>query len=331
MARHDMEDRFHRFAMQMPGAESIDALVPGTTQGRRADYLWRDRSVVVELKVLTGDPSPKIDRAFDKLAQRDDFPLFIGPSPVDKVFRHLTDGDEQMRRLHQQVMRSTESAFRNARHQVINTKNIFGLDDTLGILAVLNPHIGTLSPVDVGKELSRLLERMQSDCWAIDVVWLLSEAHVVAGAHPCIVIEGSKVGRFEWSERFLAGLNEAWARFNRSATVATDIQDLTDLPVEAQAKAKGGPMPRSEVWRKRYQSNPYLSSMGDAAVKKFGEETFALLLPHFLKAGARTPMKDLEPLMIRWSDFLEEARRRGLDMRGFGSAMTLPPEITRPY
>ena len=320
MARHDMEGRFHRFAMQMPSAESIDALVSGTTQGRRADYLWRDRSVVVELKVLSGDPSPKIDRAFEKLSQRDDFPLFIGPSPVDKVFRHLADGDEQMRRLHQQVLRSTESAFRNARHQVINTKNIFGLDDALGLLVVLNPDIETLSPVDVGKELSRLLERMQSDCWAIDVVWLLSEAHVMVGGHPCIVIEGSKVDRFGWSDKFLAGLNEAWARFNRSTVLTTNIQDLVDLPVEAPIKV--GPTSRSEMWRKRYQSNPYLSSTDDVAVKKFGEETFALLLPHFLKDGARRPMKDLEPLMIRWSDFLEEARRRGLDMREFGSGLT---------
>lgn len=318
MSKHEMEERFHRFAMQMRGAESIDELVPDTAQGQRGDYLWRGRSVIVELKVLTGDPTLKIDRAFETLSQRDDFPLFVGPSPVDKIFRHLPDGKDQMRRLRQQVLRSTESAFRDAKRQVTNTKQIFGLDDALGILVVLNPSIEALSPVDVGKELSRLLERRQTDEWAIDVVWLLSEAHRFGDAHPCILIEGSRIDRFDWSEPFLGGLNEAWARFNRSRFLTTDAHLLADLPVEGASAMQDGPLPRSEVWRKCYQSRPYLTSLDDEAVKRFGEEAFAALMPYFLKSGPRKPFDELEPLTVRWSDFLEEARRRGLDMKGFG-------------
>lgn len=65
MALHEMEERFHRFAMcqrrlktdprvsitpaltaiTLPSAESIDELSLNTVQGKRADYLWRRRSV----------------------------------------------------------------------------------------------------------------------------------------------------------------------------------------------------------------------------------------------------------------------------------------------
>lgn len=318
MAKHDMEERFHRFALTLPAAESIDALVPSGASGQRADYLWRGRSMVVELKVLTGDPRAKVERAIDALSEREDAPLFIGPSPVDNVFRHLSDGAEQLRKLRQQVMRSTEAAFRDARRQIASTRKLFELPDALGMLVVLNPDIETLSPIDVGQELSRLMEKRQSEGWAVDVVWLLSEAHLAGGAQPCILITGSRIDRFEWASSYLDELNAAWASFNNSPITTIDVERLVDVSLQNASEARPRRLTRSEIWRKRYQANPYFSSLDDAALRQVGTEAFASLMPYFLKGGSRKTMKELEPLMIRWSDFLEEARQRGLNMRGFG-------------
>lgn len=324
MAKNDMEERFSRFALTLSTAESIDALVPSATSGQRADYLWRGRSVVVEQKVLTGDPQAKVERAFDALSEREDAPLFVGPSPVDKIFRHLPDGAERLRKLRQQVMRSTEAAFRDARRQIANTKKLFELPDALGMLVVLNPNIETLSPIDVGQELSRLMEKRQSEGWAVDVVWLLSEAHLVGEAQPCILITGSRIGRFEWASFYLDGLNAAWARFNNSPITTIDVEQLIDVSVRNASEARSEPLTRSEMWRKRYQANPYFRSFDDATLKQAGTEIFASLMPYFLKGGPRWTMAELEPLMIRWSDFLEEARQRGLNMRGFGLPAGMP-------
>lgn len=324
MAKLDMEERFDRFALTLPTAESIDTLVPSATPGQRADYLWRGRSVVVELKVLTGDPQVKVDRAFEALSRREDAPLFVGPSPVDKVFRHLPGGTEMLRKLRQQVMRSTEAAFCNARRQIASTKKLFDLPDALGMLVVLNPDIETLSPIDVGQELSRLMEKRQTEGWAVDVVWLLSEAHLVGGAQPCILITGSRIERFEWAPSYLDGLNAAWAEFNNSPIATTDLELLVDLPMLNASEARPGPLTRSELWRKRYQAQPYLRSLDDTALKQAGAEAFASLTPYFLRGGPRKPMRELEPLMIRLSDFLEEARQRGLNLRGSGLPEDVP-------
>ena len=317
MKPHPMEARFHQFAMQVAGAECIDEVVAvGSDPGRRADYLWRDRSVIVELKTLTADPQPKINQEIDRLSKRSNFPLIVGEAPLANVLRHIPDGDEVMRRLHQKVMRSIEGAFRGAKRQVANTKSIFGLHDAMGLLVVLNPDIETLSPADAGNELSRLLMQRQQDLMAVDAVWLLSEAHTTSGAHPCIFITGDRIGRFDWADEFLDGLNADWARFNKSRLLKS-AGPLEDLLIDDKRPQVGEPGARHETWRARYRANPYLHELKDADVLVFGQQQFAALLPYVVKGGPRVPMADLEPILVRWTHFLEEAGQRGLDIRGF--------------
>ncbi|MEA9776424.1 hypothetical protein [Xanthomonas campestris] len=315
---HEMEARFASFAMTIEGAESIDKILQSTHQGQRADYLWRDRSSIVELKVLRADPQIKVDSTFDELRKRDDFPLIFGEVEASKVLAHLPDGDEQMRRLHQKVMRSVEGAFRDAKRQIANTKRILKLEDALGILVLLNPDIESLDPVNVGKEISRLIQKRQNDMWAVDVVWLLSEAHLIGGGMPCIIIEGDKVGRFPWSEDFIANLNKAWANFNGSPMLSHDSTLLSDLRVMRQSDNHVGPMTREQLWRENYRANPYLAQLDDNAVREFGHQSAMSLVPYFTKDGPRRPLVELEPLIQRWAHFLEEASMRGLNMRGMG-------------
>ncbi|SOU04321.1 hypothetical protein LMG19146_03520 [Xanthomonas arboricola pv. fragariae] len=315
---HEMEARFASFAMTVEGAESIDKLLQTTHQGQRADYLWRGRSVVIELKALHADPQVKVDSTFDELRKRDDFPLIFGAVEAGKVLAHLPDGDEQMRRLYQKVMRSVEGAFRDAKRQIANTKKIFDLDDALGILVLLNPYIESLDPVNVGKEISRLIQTRQNDMWAVDVVWLLSEAHLIEGSLPCIIIEGDRVRRFPWSKEFNASLNKSWADFNGSPMFSHDAERLVDLRVTRQSDHHVGPRTRDQLWRENYRANPYLARLDDNAIRAFGDESARNLVPYFTKGGPRRSLVELEPLMQRWAHFLEEASRRGLDMRGMG-------------
>lgn len=326
MAQQDMEARFHRFARQLTGAESIDDVVPGTTaQGPRADYLWRNRTVITELKTLTEDPQGKLNREVDELSKRTDFPLFIGPAPVDKVLRHIPDGAHVMRKLRQKMLRSLEGAFRSAKHQIANTKPIFELEDALGLLVVLNPAIETLEPAGAVQELSQLLERRQGGVHAIDAVWLLSEAHRVSGAHPCIFITGSRIERFDWAEGYMDELNQAWAAFNDSPLLVSSRDVAPDLSVDPKGPRPGDFAPNHEHWRAHYRANRYMEKLDDDAVSKLGQAVFAELLPYFLKDGPRKSFADLEPLTIRWTHFLEEAALRGLNMRGFGKDVKLPP------
>lgn len=318
MAKHEMEERFERFAMTLPGAESIDALKLDTGGGQRADYLWRDRSVVVEVKRLKGDPQDKVDRTIDELSKREDFPVHLGSAPVDKVLGQLPDGAELLRKLLQAAMRSVEAAFRDAKGQIANTKKLLGLDDALGVMVLLNPDIESLDPVNVGQEISKRIQKRQEADWAVDVVWLLSEAHFANDAHPCIVIEGDRVERFPWADEFVSQLNYRWAAFNNSRMLTSDAELLTQLPFQRKSERHTGPLTNQQRWEANYRANPYLAHLDDHAVRAFGHEAVMALKPFFLIGGPRKPMRELEPLLERWTHLLVEASTRGLDIRGMG-------------
>ena len=244
MKTHEMEERFCRFAMSLPGAESIDHLGLDTTQGtRRADFLWRDRSVVVEIKTLRGDAQKKIDEIVDELRRRPDFPLVLGQAPLDRVLSQLHDGQEQLRRILRVAMRPVEQAFRSAKHQIEGTKRLLGLGDPLGVLVLLNPDIEALDPRNVGHESSVRVEKHQELNGTVDLVWLISEAHLVLGAQPCILIEGRKIDRHAWASAFADQLNERWIAFNNSQMLTTDVKVLTDLdfqPMSARERRRPG-------------------------------------------------------------------------------------------
>lgn len=328
MAKLDLEERFDRFARQLPGAESIDELVVGiSADGPRADYLWRNRTVIVELKTLTVDPQDKIDQMVTELSARPDFPLFVGRAPMDRVLRHIPDGDAVMRKLSQKVLRSIEGAFRSAKHQIANTRSIFHCPDALGLLVVLNQGVETFAPADLVRELSRLTELRQEEVRGIDAVWLLTEAHQMSGSHPCIFITGSTLDRFEWGNEYLDSLNRTWAAFNNSSLIVRDHQKKPDLSVDPKVPRPGEPAARHEHWRANYRANRYLEALDDAAVRAHGQALFAEFTPFILKGGPRRPVHEIEPVFILLTEFLEEAALRGLDMRGFGTGMGLPPGI----
>ncbi|MBJ6983990.1 hypothetical protein [Luteimonas sp. MC1750] len=319
---HEMEERFHRFALKVPGAESVDDMTLGA-EGRRADYLWRGRSVVVELKVLRGDPQLKVDRLFEEWGKRDDFPVVFGSVLATKVLQHLPDGNDLLLKLHQTVMRAVEDDFRAARRQIKNTKKLLGLDDPMGILVLMNPDIEGFDPLDLVPAISVLIEKRQESGWAIDAVWFLSEAHFMSGAQPCLFIESSKIDRFAWAEDFSTLLQKMWADFNNSPLITADESALKTLKVERASERQPRLLSLGEYRKAKYRANPYLSGLDDAALRKFGREAIEKHMEYFLVDGPHprgtTPPEHVSQTL---ADFKEEAANRGLDMRDTSAEQT---------
>ena len=65
----NLPDRFGAFIKTLPGFESIDELLRSQyTHGKkRADYLVRNRRIIIEQKVLVVDPAEKPQRFIDEL------------------------------------------------------------------------------------------------------------------------------------------------------------------------------------------------------------------------------------------------------------------------
>lgn len=317
MAKHELEERFERFALTLPGAESIDALSLDNSGGPRADYLWRERSVVVEVKILRGDPQEKIDGMFEQLSERDDYPIFYGHAPAQKVLANLPDGDTLLRKLHEKVSRAIEKNFRDAKYQIDNTKKLLGLEDALGVLVLLNPDVEAHDPINVGKFVSEMMINHTPPV-AIDVVWLISEAHFAGQGMPCILITSQRMRRLAWADSWLPGLNEQWAHFNKSALFTVEQNELVEMEFRRRSERHIGPRTNSQRWETNYRANPYLSGLDDEQLKAFGHKAMKDLLPYFTKDGPRARMGNIDPLAQRWTDFLVEAARRALDIRGMG-------------
>lgn len=324
-----LEDRFIQFFSSWPGAEKIDDIVPfgAFPNRRRADFLLANRSIIVELKTLKTDTSPKIDKELDRHRDRDDFPVIYGPVELQKILQHMPDREDINRRIYRNVTRSIEDAIRSAEIQVQDTKEILNLPNAIGLTVLLNEDIEILSPNIAGRKVSELLCRTRSDGSIgslISFVWCLFESHVAkceshSPAFPCILIEGPNAESFTGFDPLFSDLLDGWARYNNAHLVhstAERLNELSYLNARQQEPKAPSELTRQEHWEQSYSANPYLRGLRDDDVLIHGAKVFERLTPYFLKGGPCIPIHQLEPLFAAWSDFLQESRHRGLDLKG---------------
>lgn len=323
-----LEDRFSRFLTSLPTSEAIDSLdLPQDPERRRkADFLLAGREVIVELKTLTVDTSHKIEPAVEKHRDRDEFPLFYGTADLRKVLSHLPDGEDIYRRIYLSITRSVEDAVRSAEEQISHTRHAFGLPNSLGLLVILNESVQLLDPTVVGHRVASLMRRKRtgnSSSEKLDFVWLLFESHVLDGTadltvFPIMLISGERATEFPWFTAFHDDVFNRWASFNNAVVVAggsPDPSSLTLTATEELSKLIPEQLPRHEVWRRQYRSQPYLRHLSDAAVLEHGGKIVQRLMPHFLHGGPGYIAEVVNPLMEVFTHFQEEASHRALDWR----------------
>jgi hypothetical protein len=119
--------------------------------------------IVVELKTLKVDPSPKIEATLSQHRDRTDFPIFYGQVELSEILQHLPDGDQINQRIYRNISRSIEDAVRSAETQISDTEEIFNLSKAVGLLVLLNENIDVLNPHAVVYRVSELLTRQRTD------------------------------------------------------------------------------------------------------------------------------------------------------------------------
>ena len=324
-----LERRFLNFLATLPGAESLDDLLAGERYvgERRADYLLFERRVIVEVKSLEADTSSKVESEMERHRERDDFPVFYGEMELAKVLMHLPDGEEINSRIFYRTTRSVEDAARSAEDQIANTAKLLELKESAGVLALLNQSVDILTPEVAASRVARLMRRKNDDGSyksPIAFSWLLFESHTLtngpaAKTLPIIFLEGPLATNFPWFEELSNYLHVAWAQFNGHPAFQLESQDLSRLKMTS-ASTQSDPKPganitRQQLWERRYKERPYLRGLSDNDVLRKGREAADSLMPDFLVGGPKASRDQVELLMIAWSDFLCEARHRGLDLR----------------
>lgn len=324
-----LERRFLAFLSSVPGSESLDGLLAGAEFDgqRRADFLLLDRKIVLEVKSLEVDVSPKIESEMERHRHRDDFPIFYGEVELEKVLQHLSDGDEIKRRIYTLITRSVESATRSAKEQIENTANLLCLTDSVGVMVLLNEGVKILSPDVVAAKVGAILQRKSVGGGRripIAYAWLICDNHIAtsgraAGTSPMVFLEGPFASKFDWLWDYLTYLQVAWSEFNGRPIVNTGTANPSDLDVEyvsaTQNADSGEKISRQQLWERRYKSQPYLRELTDEEVLRRGKTIAELLAPHFTSELNDKKLGDIKQMLICWSDFLCEARYRGLDLR----------------
>lgn len=328
-----LERKFLGFLSQLPGSESLDVLLhgPAYTGERRADFLLFDRKIVVEVKSLETDTSYKAKSELDRHRDRLDFPVFYGGVEIDKLLSQLPDGQDIRDRIFERVTRPVEEAVRSAEKQITNTMRLFDLQDSAGIVVFLNEDIDIFSPplvVDCLSQKLLRLDRFGALRTSVACAWLIFESHSVtdgpsAKNFPMIALESALVDDLPWLPELIRYLQFAWAQYNGRPLVQGIDLNFNDLNIsssKSQEAVSDEPQTRQEFWQQDYKQHPYLRNLSDADVLRFGREVSDHLLSYFLKDGSRAPHESLEPLWVRWSDFLCEAEYRSLNLQKMRNA-----------
>jgi hypothetical protein len=324
-----LNQRFKAFISQLPSAEVIDNLEfsPEFDKSKRADFLVENREAIIEIKSLESDPEHKIHNELENHQERDEYPLFYGEMELNKVLKHLPDGDEIQKKLFYKISRSIEQSFREADKQIRATKEILSCPDSIGLLVLLNENISVLSPEVISFRVSQLLAKMDDDGSPhyknITSVWFILENFSLKTRKgdklfPSIVIDGPAAVNRPQLTRILNILQGKWAAFNGIPYITADIRKISDsdfIRLSELDKEHEPLKPRHEIWRKQYRNSPYLRSLSDDAVLNHGARLLRFIAPGFLKGGPKLPFDQMAQFMEGFTHFLEEVRFRGLDLK----------------
>jgi hypothetical protein len=230
-----LSERFEVFVKTLDGFESIDELLENENpQGKkRADYLVRNREFVIEQKVLKSDPVGRPQKFVDKLSARRGIVTF-GKVSTNQIFAGQPDANNLQRRMVLDLTRIIDDNVAAADKQTADTRAIFNIPDSTGILLLLNESAAFLRPGVIHYALANSFQkRAESGAYryaANDGVILISEANSIVAdpnrpVFPILTFTSPEKKRAASVRKFAESMMKQWAAFNRAPliTVPVDI------------------------------------------------------------------------------------------------------------
>ncbi|XIR74321.1 hypothetical protein AB2F51_21370 [Escherichia coli] len=155
-----IDSRFEKFMLSLPSIESIDSieLSEELRKEKKADYLGMGRKIIFEQKCITQEQSQKIELELEQYVNDENYPVFYGERDFNLVIKDLPNSEDIKNRVFVRITKLLESYLSQACKQIESSKNIFNLDNSVGVLVILNEKIKILSPDLV---VYRLQQRMK--------------------------------------------------------------------------------------------------------------------------------------------------------------------------
>jgi hypothetical protein len=225
----DLKERFQKFVRTLDGFEDIDALLKDRDPAgkKRADYLFSERTIIVEQKVLETNPSEKTQNYLDRFMGENRI-IGWGTFALDKDdFCELPDGERLYRNLLHKMTSRIEEIASDADKQTRDTRDIFGISNAAGVLVILNEAAQMLIPELLEYRIQDLFKNDTLDGSVRyphnDMVIVISELHPVhVGLTRYLPIKryiNSTARQRDRAIAFSEKLQAGWAAFNRAPLI----------------------------------------------------------------------------------------------------------------
>ncbi len=215
-----IDSRFEQFMLSLPSVEGIDfiELEQHLRREKKADYLGMGRKVIFEQKCVNQEQSDKIKKELNKYLNDENYPVFYGERDFSLVIKNLPNRDEIKRKVFTQITKLLESYLRQTNKQIESTRKVFGIDNAMGVLIILNEKVKILSPKIVVTRLQQRLNEKKGTGLRfnnIDYIIFVSETHLIRGVPSVVILEGMKANSYpEETSSYINYIVNGWAQFN---------------------------------------------------------------------------------------------------------------------
>jgi len=316
----NFEQIFKRFINQARDCEVLEDVFDKhyLRQFSNADYFLKGREIVAELKCLEQDSMPKLQEFVDELKETRG-KIFYGKMAFDKYIKDFPDKDKLKKKAIKIVTHALKNDVGKANKQILETKQVLGLNNSSGLLIVVNVNNKALTP-DLAKYalLSLLSTRLflgRTKYNSISACIYLSEAHPELGLLPFIVIDRDRSKSKDLAAidiKYLEELQLKWAEF-RGIPLIKGTEDMLDK-LKMNSNRNSEPKKRHEVWRAEYRKIRYMANLSDEEFVSEAAKTMKTILVKDMTTGKISMKKDFS-LLPKLTHCFEEANIRGLDFR----------------
>lgn len=292
---------------------------PDMAEDQRPDWTCLKGVLALEVKTLEEDGEERMENLNEKFRQRDDWPLFYGKAPLNKVLAHTSEPEKLNREALDRTGRPIRTHLKKANKQLLAHETRVRRKNLVRVAWLINEDHAIYDPNSTAYVIAKSLRRDGSDngpLTGIDAVLYVTHRHAqtIRGrtAFPIVIVFGPGIAGESWKQAIVQEIVRRWAEWQGIPYFKMEPrldQFSTIEPVPDKMK-------RHELWRLQYRREPYLSGLTDARLRDRFDEIIVLQTLASVNGSPWRPPNAVQ-LMEPFTHILEEINHRGLPMTAF--------------
>lgn len=236
--KYDLDKKFSNYVRtQYPNAHVVADILQGKTDFQNADFLFRNKSFVMELKSLEKDAYEEVYKIIGELLRSREIRTFAEGVKISEILKDHPDKERINQTLFTKMTASLEGAFEKANKQIRETKEHFKINTSIGVALFVNSDNTGLMP-QIARDCLHLLflkERPEGGYRyeEISMIIYISQVHFQPQSNnqnlmPIIVML-RKDEPSDIEKAFLNEFTEQWANFSGIPIIDKGGQNSGDM------------------------------------------------------------------------------------------------------